>query len=280
MIPDREGEARPPLTLEFAFVLALLAPLAHMVCVLLLSLIGFRGAVPVIGMGAVLAYAGIFTLCAVRFRRPPLEELALVRAPASAWLAVLFLLASVVLSSEIDNWVKAFFPVPTEAVASGEVVEAPPFMGATLAVVELAVFPLAYELFFRGILQPLAVARIGVVPGVLLTAMFAAVASGLVFAGLWGVAPAFASALVLGVLRQASGSLWPPLALHALMGLVTLGAQYQLFGLAGFDDTSAAHTPLDWVAGAAVLTAVGFGLLLRAARAQAEAASGAGGNAR
>jgi membrane protease YdiL (CAAX protease family) len=268
MIPDREGEAPPPLTLEFAFMLAMIAPLAHMVCVLLLSLIGFRGAVPVIGMGAVLAYAGIFTLCALRFKRPPLEELSLVRAPASAWLAVLFLLASVVLSSEIDNWVKVFFPVPSEVVASGEVIEAPPFLGATLAVVELAVFPLAYELFFRGILQPLAVTRIGVVPGVLLTALFSAVASGMVFAGLWGVAPAFASSAVLGVLRQASGSLWPPLALHALTGAVTLGAQYHVFGLAGFDDTSAAHTPAAWVAGAAVLTAIGFALLLHASNSR------------
>ncbi len=267
MTPDRDAGARPPLTLEFAFVLALLAPLAHLLCAGVISLIGFRGAVPVVGMGAVLAYAGIFTLCALRFRRAPLEELALVRAPASAWVAVPFLVASVVLSSEIDNWVKAFFPVPSELVATDQALEAPPFLGATLAVVELAVFPLAYELFFRGILQPLAVARIGVIAGILLTAMLSAVASGLVFAGLWGVAPAFASSLVLCVLRQASRSLWPPLALHALTGLVTLGAQYQLFGLAGFDDVTAPHTPFAWVAGAAVLTATGFGLLYGASRA-------------
>ena len=267
MIPDRDAGARPPLTLEFAFVLALLAPLVHVLAVMVLSLIGFRGAVPVVGMGALLAYAGIFTLCALRFRRAPLVELALVRAPASTWVAVMLLAASVVLSSEIDNWVKVFFPVPSELVTTDGVVEAPPFLGATLAVVELAAFPLAYELFFRGILQPLAVARIGVVAGVLLTAMLSAVASGLVFAGLWGVAPAFASALVLGVLRQASGSLWPPLALHAITGLVTLGAQYHLFGLAGFDDTTAAHTPLAWVGGAAALTGIGFGLLRVAARA-------------
>ena len=268
MIPDRDAGARPPLTLEFAFVLALLAPLVHGLCVLFLSAIGFRGAVPVVGMGAVLAYGGIFTLCALRFRRAPLEELALVRAPASAWAAVLFLAASVVLSSEIDNWVKVFFPLPSEPVAPGPAVVAPPFLGATLAVVELAVFPLAYELFFRGILQPLAVSRIGVVPGVLLTALLSAVASGLVFSGLTSLPPAFANALVLGVLRQASGSLWPPIALHALTGAITLGAQYQLFGLAGFDDVSAPHTPLEWVAGAAVLTAIGFALLYRSARAR------------
>jgi hypothetical protein len=267
MIPDRDIGDRPPLTLEFAFVLALLAPLVHVLAVMVLSLVGFRGSVPVVGMGALLAYGGIFTVCALRFRRPPLQQLALVRAPATAWVAVAFLAASVVLSSEIDNLVKAAWPLPSELVAPGEAVETSDFVGSTLAVVELAVFPLAYELFFRGILQPLAVARIGVIAGILLTAMLSGVASGLVFGGLFGVAPAFANALVLCVLRQASGSLWPPLALHALTGLVILGAQYQLFGLAGFDDTTAAHTPLEWLAGAAILTGIGFGLLRIAARA-------------
>ena len=266
MIPDRDIGERPPLTLELAFVLALLAPLVHVLAVMLLSVIGFRGSVPVVGMGALLAYGGIFTVCALRFRRPPLQQLALVRAPATAWVAVAFLAASVVLSSEIDNLVKAAWPLPSELVAPGDAVETPDFVGSTLAVVELAVFPLAYELFFRGILQPLAVARIGVSSGILLTAMLSGVASGLIFAGIFGVAPAFANALILCVLRQASGSLWPPLALHALTGVVTLGAQYQLFGLAGFDDTTAAHTPLAWLAGAAVLTGIGFGLLRVAAR--------------
>ena len=266
MIPDRDLGERPPLTLEFAFLLALLAPLAHLLAVLVLSLLGFRGSVPVVGMGALLAYAGMFTLCAQRFRRAPLEELALVRAPLTAWLAVAFLAASVVLSSEIDNWLKVLFPVPSELLATDAAVAAPPFLGATLAVVELVVFPLTYELFFRGILQPLAVARIGVIAGVLLTAILSSAASCLLIGGLWGVAPAFANSLVLGVLRQGSGSLWPPLALHVLTGLVTLGAQYQVFNLAGFDDTAAAHTPLEWVAGAAVLTGIGFGLCRVAAR--------------
>jgi hypothetical protein len=266
MIPDRDIGDRPPLTLEFAFVLALLAPLVHVLAMMVLSLVGFRGSVPVVGMGALLAYGGIFTVCALRFRRPPLQQLSLVRAPATAWAAVAFLAASVVLSSEIDNLVKAAVPLPSELVAPGEALETSDFVGSTLAVVELAVFPLAYELFFRGILQPLAVARIGVIAGILLTAMLSGVASGLVFGGLFGVAPAFANALVLCVLRQASGSLWPPLALHALTGLVTLGAQYQVFGLAGFDDTTAAHTPLEWLAAAAILTGIGLALLRLAAR--------------
>ena len=113
MIPDRDAGARPPLTLEFAFVLALLAPLVHVVCVMVLSLIGFQGFFPVVGMGAVLAYAGLFTLCALRFREPPLQQLALVRAPASAWIAVVFLAASVVLASEMSTKTESSRTFPT-----------------------------------------------------------------------------------------------------------------------------------------------------------------------
>jgi membrane protease YdiL (CAAX protease family) len=267
MIPDRDLGARPPLTLEFAFLLALIAPLAHGLCMLVLIQIGFRGLMSVAGMGAVLAYSGIFALCAVRFQRPPMQQLALVTAPALAWLAVVFLLPSVVLTSEIDNVVQAFFPLPVDpAPATGEAL---PFLGPTLAIVVVAVFPVAYELFFRGILQPLATARLGAIAGILVTALLSGVALGLILGGPWGLAPAFAGALVLCILRQASGSLWPPIALHALTGLTRLAAQYELFGLAGFDDVTAAHTPVPWLAGAVVSTAIGFWLLRVAARGPA-----------
>ena len=53
----------------------------------------------------------------------------------------------------------------------------------------------------------------------------------------------------------------------AALTVLTLGAQFQLFGLAGFDDTTAAHTPLEWLAAAAILTGIGLALLRVAARA-------------
>lgn len=266
MIPDRDLGARPPLTLEFAFLLALIAPLAHVICMLVLFQIGFRGQASVAGMGAVLAYSGIFALCAVRFARPPMQQLALVRAPANAWLAVAFLLPSVVLTSELDNLVKMVFPVPVpvEPPASEEAL---PFLGTTIAIVAVAVFPIAYELFFRGILQPLAVARLGAALGILLTSLLSGVALGILDVPR-GIAPAFAGALVLCILRQASGSLWPPIALHALTGLTAVAATYKLFGLAGFDDVTAAHTPVTWLAGAAVCTAIGLWFCRIAARPQ------------
>jgi membrane protease YdiL (CAAX protease family) len=268
MIPDPDVRERPPLTLELVVMLGLLAPLLHWLAIVVLVLIGFRGSVPVVGMAALLAYGGIFALCAARFARPPAQQLALVAPPAVIWVAVLFLVPALVLSSEIDNQVKALVPPPV--LADPPPVEDPlPFRLPTIAIVLVAVLPAAYELFFRGVMQPLAVTRLGVVWGVAVTALLSAVASSATGgpAAPWAIAPQFALALVLGVLRQASGSLWPPLALHVLTGAVTFGAELRLFGIPGFDDIAAAHTPAPWLAGAALSTGIGLALCRAASRA-------------
>jgi membrane protease YdiL (CAAX protease family) len=148
--------------------------------------------------------------------------------------------------------------------------DAPPYFGAALAIVYVGVFPLVYDVFFRGVMQPLATTRIGVIPGVILTAVISGFATAFLPAmmspGLWPLVPAFLNALILCVLRQSGGSLWPVMSLHALWGLAQIGAQYKVFGLAGFD-AGGAHTPALWVAGAALLTGVGLGLCRAAARA-------------
>jgi membrane protease YdiL (CAAX protease family) len=132
------------------------------------------------------------------------------------------------------------------------------------------VLPFAYELFFRGVMQPLAVARLGLIAGIAVTAVLSAVAGSATggAAAPWAIAPQLALAAVLCVLRQASGSLWPPLALHMLMGLISFGAEFHLFGIPGFDDLSATHTPLPWLVGAAASTAIGLALCRSAARAR------------
>jgi membrane protease YdiL (CAAX protease family) len=273
MIPEPDSEPSPPLTLEFVCVLALLAPLSHLLWVILLGQIGLKLLPSAIGMGALVTYGGLFALCASRFRLPPARQLALVRPPASAWLAVLFLTASIVLTSEIDNVVKSLIPpgpVPSD------VPEAPRYFGAALALVYIGVFPLAYELFFRGVLQPLATTRLGVVAGVILTTAFSGFAASFLTAltssGLWVLVPGLFNALILCILRQSAKSLWPAIALHALWGVAQIGAQYQLFGLAGFD-AGGAHTPAIWVGGAALLTGVGLALCRAAARAASEETS-------
>ena len=269
MIPDDDPLPRPPLTLEYAFLIALIAPLVHLAWEIVFHLLGVQLAPARAGMAALLTYGGGFALCAARFRQPPARQLGFVRPPTTAWLAMLFLAPAVVLSSELDNVLRALLP-PAPLPAPADAGELSRFTAPAFAVVAVGVFPLAYGVFFRGVLQPLATARLGVIPGVLLTAVMAAFAEiflpALDARGLLAMSPVLLNALVICILRQCSGSLWPTLALEVLWGASLVGAAYRVFGLAGFD-AGGPHTPTAWVAGAAVLTAVGLALCRFAARA-------------
>lgn len=267
MIPEHDPAPRPPLTIEYAFLLALVAPLLHLLWGIMFAGIGFKLPEAQDGMAALVTYGGIFALCAARFRQPPARQLGFVAAPPSAWLAVLFLAPTLVLTSELNNVLNSLLPpAPVPAAA---LVPPQRFTGPALAVLVIAVYPLAYGVFFRGVLQPLATARLGVVPGVLGTAVMAAFGSAflpaLVTGSLLARSPLLLDALVLCVLRQCAGSLYPALALEALWGAAGVAASYQLFGLAGFD-AGGAHTPGPWVAGATALMLVGLALCRAAAR--------------
>ena len=270
MIPEPDSEPRPPLTLAFVFVLALLAPLSHLLWLILFEKIGVRFVPSILGMSALLTYGAMFALCAARFRQPPARQIGLVSAPASAWLAVLFLVAAIVLSSEIDNVIKMLVPPPPPAPPEPDAAHVrPQLLAAAAALVWVGVFPVAYNLFYRGVLQPLATTQLGVIPGVLLTAVIsgfgASFVPSLMALGPWPFAPGILNALILCILRQSSGSLLPVIALDSLWGLAQLGAAYQVFGLAGFDGAGA-HTPARWVTGCAALTLVGLALCRTAAR--------------
>ncbi|HTO52232.1 MAG TPA: CPBP family glutamic-type intramembrane protease [Myxococcota bacterium] len=267
MIPDSESEPQPPLTLGFVFVLALLAPLTQFLWMLLFEKIAVQLGPSSLGMATLVTYGGMFALCAARFRVPPARQLAFVPAPLTGWLAVIFLAAAVIVSSELDNVVKAIAPPPV--VPPAELGPMPPLAGVALAFLQIGVFPLCYGVFFRGVLQPLASARLGALGAVLVTAFLSAFADAfipsLISRGLWLLAPALLNALVLCILRQCSRSLWPALALESLWGVVQICAAYQVFGLAGFD-AGGGHTPLVWVGSGALLTVVGLALCRAAAR--------------
>ncbi len=276
MIPDDDPVPRPPLTIEYAFLIALIAPLVHLAWEILFQLLGVRLPPARAGMAALLTYGGAFALCAARFRQPPARQLGFVRAPVTAWLAMLFLAPAVVLTSELDNVLKTLLPPAPLPAAASDAGEMSRLMAPAFAVVAIGVFPLVYGVFFRGVLQPLATARLGVIPGVLLTAVMAAFAEiflpALDARGLLAMSPVLLNALVLCILRQCAGSLWPTLALEVLWGASLVGAVYQVFGLAGFD-AGGPHTPMAWVAGAAVLTGVGLALCRFAARASSAGSS-------
>ena len=83
MIPDDDPLPRPPLTIEYAFLIALIAPLVHLAWEILFELLGVRLPQARVGMAALLTYGGAFALCAARFRQPPARQLGFVRAPAT-----------------------------------------------------------------------------------------------------------------------------------------------------------------------------------------------------
>lgn len=267
MIPEHDPAPRPPLTLEFVFLLALVAPLCQFIWMLVFDKLGFHLEPSARGMGTLVTYGAMFALCAARLRVAPARHLGFVAAPLSAWLSVVFLAPWIVVTSEVDNLMKAAFAVPLPEQLA---VEIPRYFIPMSAVLAVAVFPLAYDVFFRGMLQPLASARFGAVAGVALAAVLSGFASGFLAAlvtNVWQFPRYLLDALVLCILRQCGSSLWPVLALDMLWGVANVCGSYELFGLAGFDG-GGAHTPMRWVAGAGALAAVGFALCRAAARSE------------
>jgi membrane protease YdiL (CAAX protease family) len=132
-----------------------------------------------------------------------------------------------------------------------------------LALVLVVVLPAAQEILFRGLLQPAMVRLWGSGRGIAFVSALNALAFGLL--NPWAFAPTFTSSLVLGILRRSSSSLLPCLLLHALFGGATLLATHEFFRIPGFDDTSAPHTPMEWLGTAALLCGIGLGLCRAAA---------------
>ncbi len=265
-LPERDPESPPQalaITPGFAVLLSLLLAFFQVVFMLMLHGLGFAAGPGTWGIAVLLAFAFSFMLAVPRIASPPGFHLGFVRPAPLAWGAALFLLSSILLISEADNILKQIWPLPPE-LSSHE----PPGSVAYqlgLVLVLLVVLPGTQELLFRGVLQPPMVQQFGAVRGILYVSALNALALALM--NPWAVASAFTTALVMGVVRHSGHSLLPSLLLHALFGVITLMATYQAFDIPGFDDTSAAHTPMMWLAPAAVLSGIGFSLCRAAAAA-------------
>ena len=264
--PEPEPEAEvPPITPGFAILLTFVVAFSQVFFILTLRSLGLDMGPASLGIATILAFGFTFRLAVPRIPSPPSIHLGFVRPPPIAWWAALFLVASVLLISEADNIAKEMWPLPDELTP----VEPPE--GAAyqlgLALLLVVVLPAAQEILFRGLLQPGMVRLWGSGRGVL----FISALNALAFALLnpWSFAATLTSSLVLGVLRQSSSSLLPCLLLHAMFGLVTLLATHEFFSIPGFDDLSAAHTPMEWLGTAALLCGIGFGLCRAAASPRA-----------
>jgi membrane protease YdiL (CAAX protease family) len=224
-----------------------------------------------LALGMLLGFGGAGTLAA-RAMPPPADVRIGLRGFAPRLVLPLALLLPVVLLlSELDNQLVAHLfggvkpPLPEREVGPLDTLESVLF-GVLLR-------PVLEEFFFRGVVQQGVVAALGAGGGVLLTALLFALvrASPLV-----GLPPYFvltvglqalALGMLLGFVRLASGSILPGVLL--LCGVEALG----VLGLALRDElpipgfnTGGPHTPLDWLASAAVSVAVGVALLARAGR--------------
>ena len=115
--------------------------------------------------------------------------------------------------------------------------------------------PLGEELFFRGFLQPALARRMGIGPAIVLQgALFAAIhVDPIGFIGLWELG------ILFGILRHATGSLWPSIAAHAANNGIAAFAF-----LAGLQKPDEVPPPWLIVLGAALLAGLAVWTVLAA----------------
>ena len=236
----RQGQPFPrPL---FALALTLAAAVAIIGVVL-----AFGSEAPVLAeaLAYTLAFGGVGSLAARFVPEPADLRLGLTPFSVRAMLPTLLLLPSLLLLSELDNWIRAALAAaPIEGLG---IARAVPAEGALLAVLLL---PVLQEFFFRGVLQQGCIARLGARRGVL----FVALLQGLlttpthasdVAGALSASAQLLALGVLLGFLRIATGSLLPGIALCIGSAGLTLAAEVfaDRVPIAGFN-APGATTPL------------------------------------
>ncbi len=265
MIPEEERpeEAPEPFPTPIqAVALTFFATFLQGIIVLLLAAqYGFR--IGLLGISAILAYGFLFSLVAPRLGPAPGAALGFVRPPGRAWAGVLFLCSAVLLISEINNLVLDRFPLPE---STGETPKPEGALGLfEWLVVLVVVLPLIHEIFFRGVLQPLQVERFGAARGIGFVALLEGGGAALI--GDPRLFPeVMATGLLFGFMRYTTGSLLPALTLSALFGAIRVAGVMGAFGIPGFDDTSSPHTPLEYLAPAALLVGIGLNLCRNAPR--------------
>lgn len=233
------------------------------------------GPIASLGLGLAVGLGGTGTLAARRVPPPQAERLGLCGFAPRLAVALVLLVPLVLLVSELDNVVRALLPV-AEATKSNEGgLEAQDFVTGLFAIeaaiVLVGLAPVIEEFFFRGVIQQGLVAIGGPRRGILGAAILYALGHGNLVATPAGWVSATLGSLVVGIVlgytRLASHSLLAPMLLSmaiAASGLVSAQLAQHL-PIAGFN-APGAHTPLSWLAPAAVSVALGVFLLARERR--------------
>ena len=254
MIPDPEREETPQLTVGFALLATVAVAFLQLLILVVLTGPSGEGSAARLGIATIVSYGALFVIAAPRIPAPPADYLGFVRPVERSFSAALLLLPSVLLVSEVDNLFRAVWPNPL-----GGADEAPSGMALVeTAIVLIAVLPVIEEIFFRGMLQPRLVERFGRAGGIAATAGLSGLAWLGLPAGPWIAVALVCNGLVLGLLRESSRSLLPGLLVNVGFGACRVAAVMYAFGIPGFDDMSADHTPLAWLVPAALLVGVGL----------------------
>jgi membrane protease YdiL (CAAX protease family) len=230
------------------------------------------GAAFAVAVGLCIGLGGVGTLAARSVPSPADVRLGLLGFRPAFLVPILLMLPSVVLASEIDNWVRPLFaalppPEPAQPAPDEEELR----LVAIESVITLVLLrPVLEEFFFRGVVQQGLVAHLGALGGVVQTALL----SGLTAGGLALVAPGLVASeaaqtaflgLLLGLLRHTSGSVLASMV--AAVGMRVLGfvavAMASSVPIRGFNTPGPDHTPLAILAPCATLVALGAWLALR-----------------
>jgi membrane protease YdiL (CAAX protease family) len=229
-----------------------------------------------LALGLCLGFGGVGTLGARSLSGAAEERLGLRGFAPRFLLPMLLFLPALVLASELDNLVRPLFPalpLPEDAPPGPEALR---LAALELAITSALLRPVVEEFFFRGVVQQGVVAHFGALGGVAYTAALFGLATGgiaLPFGPDRAASDAVQAAglgLLLGLLRQASGSLLAPIvaacALEAL-GLASVLLFADALPIAGYN-AAGDHTPVSVLAPCAAAVALGAWLALRGARSR------------
>jgi membrane protease YdiL (CAAX protease family) len=252
------GDSNPDLGPEVAryfpgpFAALLITFGAWFAAILVMSLFGSKPDIGVLGIGQVAGFALIALIATQRIPEPQAQRIGL-RGFTPSILPLLFLLLPVVfLTSELDNILREFMPVPAPPEAGAEL---PSLLDRTnvygtlqRVIVIVGLAPVMEEWVFRGIIQQGLMGSMGRLPGLAFTALLFSLGQlGAVFSSSTVVSyliVAFIHGLVLGFVRLSTGSLLASMLFHAAMSAMSLAAAYLVgvFPIEGFN-TLESHTP-------------------------------------
>ncbi len=222
------------------------------------------------GLGLAIGFGVIGTLAARRVPAPQPQRLGLCGCAPAFAVVVVLLTPTALLASEVDNICRAIWPPSDAAELTTRIAERAslrtPLDTIETWLLAVGLVPVIEEWFFRGVVQQGLVARLGSGAGLVATALLFGVSHALPGSGSTGSLLALAASAslfgwVFGLVRLASGSLLPAIALHAMtnaLGLLGMDFVDQL-SIPGFN-APGDHTPAGWLVAAAISTGIGIAL--------------------